>query len=333
MSTQTRLVASRPLPRLPDERFWQRYSRHHEAPLSGMTSIALHGAAVMLVILASVFSFGRRSSEDPLAVGVAYLDKSDAQVPGTGIGDQVGPPQEGRPDAAAPPQAEPPTTPPETAPRPELPKPKLPPIDLPGLDPMGGDDRPIPDSRDRTRPFKPLSPAERPPHVGPRDGKPGVPGGTGDKLGQNGGGGRPVNPRQLRWTLRFDTDADGIEYARQLQALGAKLAIRIPGETPRYEVAEDLKQRPVEFQPSDLSDLKTIWWIDDDKDSIAALAKALQLKKVPERIIAFFPKDMEEKLADLERKFKGKKEADIKETVFEVRRTGKKYEPVVVSQR
>jgi hypothetical protein len=45
----------------PDERFWQRYSRHGELPLSGATSLALHllvfGLLVLIAYLAyAVFS-------------------------------------------------------------------------------------------------------------------------------------------------------------------------------------------------------------------------------------------------------------------------------------
>ena len=51
--------------------------------------------------------------------------------------------------------------------------------------------------------------------------------------------------RVLRWTMLFDT-RDGDEYAEQLRALGAILAV--PGKDREYLVIRDLSKRPVTGQ-------------------------------------------------------------------------------------
>src|SRR5262249_16819977 len=62
--------------------------------------------------------------------------------------------------------------------------------------------------------------------------------------------------RQLRWTMIFNT-RDGDDYARQLQALKAILAIRAPdGE---YLVIDDLKKRPVTPMPKDIQEINRIY--------------------------------------------------------------------------
>ena len=44
-------VAQKQTPLPPDEEFWQRYSPHHEASLSGVTSLSLHLLAIPLLLL------------------------------------------------------------------------------------------------------------------------------------------------------------------------------------------------------------------------------------------------------------------------------------------
>jgi hypothetical protein len=49
--------------------------------------------------------------------------------------------------------------------------------------------------------------------------------------------------------------------------------------------------------------------------------------------VAFFPEELEKKLLRLELSFRNRREDEIRETRFEIRRVGGMYEPVVVSQR
>jgi hypothetical protein len=59
---------------------------------------------------------------------------------------------------------------------------------------------------------------------------------------------------------------------------------------------------------------------------------ALGMSSVPDHIVAFFPKELEDELLKKELKFKGLKENEIKETRFRVMKRGNTYTPYVVDQ-
>src|SRR5262249_57664525 len=59
----------------PEERFWKRYSPHHEAPLSGVVSFVLHGFVIGLMALAAVFLTQRREAEGrPVSMDVVPIE-------------------------------------------------------------------------------------------------------------------------------------------------------------------------------------------------------------------------------------------------------------------
>jgi hypothetical protein len=136
----------------------------------------------------------------------------------------------------------------------------------------------------------------------------------------------PHQQRTLRWTLVFDTK-DGEEYARQLDALGAILAV--PDKGDRYRVIRDLKQRPAKGEVEDLTKLRRVFWVDNKPESIKALAKALQLGPAPDHVIALFPEKVEQELLKKELAYRGLNEADVRETRFKVVRN---YTVEVASQ-
>lgn len=163
--------------------------------------------------------------------------------------------------------------------------------------------------------------------------------GGGEKAGEAGQGGPGNGPddksairqkRLLRWNLVFDTST-GDSYRRQLIALGAILAVPQPGG--RYMVIRDLKTVPAKGKVEDLSALKRIFWIDQNRDTVSKLAAALGLTPAPEHFVAFFPERLENELFEKERKYRGLPENRIGETRFEVRpKQGGQYEPVVIEQ-
>src|SRR5262249_2282402 len=130
--------------------------------------------------------------------------------------------------------------------------------------------------------------------------------------------------------LIFNT-RDGNDYATQLDALGAILAAPT-GNGVEYLLIRDLKTRPVQGKVEDLAALERIFWIDDKPESVAGLARALGLKTNPRHIVAFFPLELESKLAQMERDHAGRKEADIAETRFDIIRGPGGYEPKVTFQ-
>jgi hypothetical protein len=135
--------------------------------------------------------------------------------------------------------------------------------------------------------------------------------------------------RKNRWVMVFNTN-DGDDYLRQLRGLGAILAI--PDDQNGYLVIRDLTQRPVMPKPEDLTKINRIYWIDDQPRSVQDLSRALGLSPVPPLIVAFFPVELEKELLEKELAVFRGREDDIKETVFTVRRRGNTYEPVVSRQ-
>jgi hypothetical protein len=130
--------------------------------------------------------------------------------------------------------------------------------------------------------------------------------------------------RLQRWSLHFNTK-DGKDYLRQLTALGASLAFPIQGEKDKFLLVRDLKQ-PDKAATEDVSTIENIYWIDGRKESVGPLLRALpkyaQVKE-PSFLVAFFPKELEKKLIELElnlakRDSKFKSEDQIQETRFRV---------------
>jgi hypothetical protein len=164
-------------------------------------------------------------------------------------------------------------------------------------------------------------------------GNPNAPRGPGDG-GNNGKGGTGTlsqsQKRVMRWTMLFDTQS-GADYVRQLDALGAIIGVPMPNE--QYKIIRNLKQKPAQGQVEDLTKINRIFWVDNNPESVQSLANGLGLKPTPELLVAFFPKNLEEKLAKLERDYKKLEEDQILETRFRVVKKGGVYEPVVLDQR
>jgi hypothetical protein len=133
-----------------------------------------------------------------------------------------------------------------------------------------------------------------------------------------------------RWVLVFDTYS-GDDYARQLHALGAILAI--PRENKQYAIIGDLSKRPAVAELGDITAIQRIWWEDNKHESIGPLCSALGIKPIPAYVVAFFPESLERKLLKIELQYQDLREHQIKETRFKIRKTADGYEPVVVSQK
>jgi len=136
--------------------------------------------------------------------------------------------------------------------------------------------------------------------------------------------------RQLRWRILFDTQ-NGKDYADQLEALGAMLAI--PSEDQaKYDVIHDLSQRPVKPSVENLSKTQHIFWIDSDPHSVAPLSEALGLKQAPQAFVVFLPRYIEDELLRKELAYAKQKEEDIQETSFKFYRSKTGFQIKVASQ-
>jgi hypothetical protein len=138
--------------------------------------------------------------------------------------------------------------------------------------------------------------------------------------------------RQLRWILAFNTK-DAKDYAKQLQELGAILAVPEGKESGQFRVFRNLKELPVKGEIEDLTKVKMIFWVDDNEQSVKSLAKVLGFKEVPRLVIAFFSEKLEEELHEKEIKFQNRKEEEIEQTKFKIIRRNDRFQIEVGEQK
>lgn len=331
----------------PDDSIWVRYSPHHEFPLSSVASVALHVLVGGLLVLGVIYApkLGcLASKEAPVDIGAIEIVPGPNDVARAGGGGGAGGAGAGAPDehVETGPEDKNVARPAELA---ELPVPQA-----DNFDPLNLRKLTLPDGRhavananEAMSSLEKVSEAARAKiwkGVGGGGSGPGTGGGrdrgkdTGVGPGEGDGGRGKLTTQQkrvLRWRMTFDTRS-GEDYARQLSALGAILAIPDPADPKQYLVIEDLKQRPAKGQVKDLGQIKRIFWTDDKPDSVASLSRALGFQPVPSHVVAFFPKSLEEKLLAMELKFRGRREDQIQETRFRVVPSGTTYEPRVESQ-
>jgi hypothetical protein len=326
----------------PENSVWIRYHPWIEGVMAHISAWSIHllvigGAVLWFTYLAYALGFARPSRSLPMAPVRLAVPTGDGQPVGAKAeGRDNAPPKEALPDRNGGEQRNGLSSPID---RPELPSPPKEVIPEfpqsgeraanPGGDTMGAFielDRQLGEMR-KTR-------SEGNGGTGPVAGtRPGD--GPGQKPGAGGEAGSPTatveQQRMMRWSMRFDTQ-NGADYLRQLEALGAVLAI--PDGANSYKVV-DLTKRPLRAEDRDLSAGKRIWWFDKNPQSVAGLMTAMRLSFRPQRIVALIPKDVEEELAKKELET-GLKVDDIFETTFGVRVPGvggRKYDVWVIGQK
>jgi hypothetical protein len=340
MTPHTPAAAPRRLP--PEEQFWKHYSPHHEFPLSSVTSVGLHILVLALLMLLGwvAYKLGIEDNKPPEVVTVVVGGGGGSKegVPGAN-GDGLGqPPPEAvvqPPNPANPPAGEVKDLRPQVE--------DVDPLTLPRSD--DGRNRAISIAPEVSRRLNGISRDARAKWFGslgsPGQGGPGRGSRTGTGDGPSGGPGngpgQPLSQRQkrvLRWSMTFNTE-NGDDYARQLAGLkpGGGAILAVPVGEDGYEVLRDLSRRPARGKVEDLAALQRIFWIDKKPESVAGLARALQIPPPP-FFVAFFPRDLEEELARLEKQKAGNvSEDDIAETRFGVVPSADGYRPVVRSVR
>jgi hypothetical protein len=343
-------TSTRSSPKLPPEPTWsQRYSPHHEFPLSAITSSGLHllFLGLMALLLWLGISRATNTDTDPLPASAVVMDEPSGGGGGDpkGVKGGVRGGATGSPDAVDDDTPINPNGPINIAPvaREKLKEAredavKLPEFNDPDLNRLiedGGKEvdaiiRLNKDVRNKLREGLAADKGKGGPGTGGGEGSGSGPG-RGNDVGP-GTGKNKREPRVLRWTLIFNT-RDGNDYANQLAGLGAILAIPSPKDPNVYLKIDNLNKRPVEAIPEDLANIKRIYWVDDKAASVTSLARALGLPGAPPHVVAFFPESLESELLAMELKYRGLREEQIRETRFEIRRFGGVYRPVVVSQR
>lgn len=329
-------------PQLPDERFWVKYSPHHELPVSGAASLLWHVAAIVGMFVLGLVVAWNRPNEMPIEA-VQY----DGEPGGGGTGGTGTTPGQGGPSALV--DAATPNELPRDAVLPKTPLADIKDLHITPADILNDLDRNADATRDvaeliqrGTQSLEKIAKLDKALRDGLING--GTPGSGG---GSGGGNGTGIGPgdgpgtgtmnqrtkRKLRWTIMFNTNSN--DYLHQLEVLEAILSFR--GADQSIFVAKNLTKRPVPFERSsedELRKLNRIFWIDDNSASVEQLMRAMGRSESPSQVVALFPLRLESELLAKEKAFRNREEDSIVETRFQILMRGsRRYEIVVVDQR
>ncbi len=244
MSTTARYDKKPILP--PEEKFWQRYSPHHELPLAGATSFFLHGLVLGTMALAAVWVMFQRDSESnkPVSIDVVTFTGSGDGSEGAG-GEPGGPGEPARlteftPGAVAEPREISPETsanlkdaaPAEFA----IPEVVQRSDELESM--LANLEKDAAQQANKTPPSKPAKIAM--PKTGNPKGRGGL-GGAGDGpgkgskgtgIGLGGVSGRKATTAEIyAWRWRFDLRGGGKEHVDKYVAMGVTVALRARTES------------------------------------------------------------------------------------------------------
>lgn len=318
----------------PEEKFWQRYSPHHEAPVSGVTSVVVH-LLVILLLLGVVWLHGKLKIDEqyaPLPLDVVSI--APAGGDGKPIGKDDGP--GGRKDGSN--KEEDLLI--DDRKGPALEHAQLTPATKQAILLEFDNDPNIARLLEKqTEQFKieigtlqiearrKLREAITP--RGPAGaGKDGRGPGSGPGEGTGKGAASLRRDRVLRWALNFST-ADGKDYRNQLAGFGAIIGVPVPGKDGEFLLIRDLKN-PAAARVEDISMLDRIYWYDDKPESVRSLFSILPQDR-PVYFVAFFPESLEKdllrkELAFTQEKYRTRDEGRIHQTKFDVIRNGDRYD-------
>jgi hypothetical protein len=146
--------------------------------------------------------------------------------------------------------------------------------------------------------------------------------------GPGGFGTDSTRARSMRWVLRF-TFQDGRDYLRQLSLLKATILIPIPPTNNDMMIFKDLStgapNRPA--TAAEIDDLsRQMRFCEITSKSVQEIGQAFRLNFTPQSYFAFFPKDLEARLARDEENYRGRKAKDIEETIFKVTVNGNNFD-------
>lgn len=307
----------------PEEEFWERYNRRLEFPLATVAAVLLHVAVAAFVIFlfVKVMAGGPDKSAVPVSlIDVGGMDEAGLGSVGSGGGDAI---KEGENQFKA--QQ-------DVLPTPE----QLAQADVAIKNIMMDDAGKLPVAAANKAAFvnadqellKKIMGSRR--GDGPGDGK----GTTGEAgKGPGGTGSDSTRARSLRWVLRFQTN-DGVDYVKQLAAMGASILVPLPPENKQCLIFTDLNNpNPRNATDDDLRGLsRQIKFSDTRPASVEGVRSALRVTQPAQSFWAFFPRGLEDELSRKELSYRNRRSEDIEETIFRVIVRGGNYEVVVVGQ-
>ena len=137
--------------------------------------------------------------------------------------------------------------------------------------------------------------------------------------------------RALGWNIIFETTT-AKSYLDQLASMNATLIFPKPGEPLANAVMFTELSKGYNGVPFGAKELNTLFFADEERHSMQPLARELKLDFSPELMIAVFPKDVEERLAQLSMAYRNLPEDRIEQTDFKILIKNGKYNITVVSQ-
>lgn len=160
--------------------------------------------------------------------------------------------------------------------------------------------------------------------------------GDGTQPGAHGpGAADTTKARGLRWILKFDTRS-GRDYLNQLAAMKAVILVPTPDGKKMYIFRDLINPKPGTLaSDADLDGMANqIQFSDMRQKSVEAVAEALGVQGyTPLAFWAFFPKGMEQRLADLEVRYRNKRPEDVRQTTFRVVIRGGEVDLIVIDQQ
>ncbi len=153
-------------------------------------------------------------------------------------------------------------------------------------------------------------------------------------MGPGGFGASSTYARALRWILRFDTSS-GDDYVAQMSGIGGVVMVAVPPDNKNTLIFKN--PRNAQSAPATDEDIqkytKMIQFAEVRKEAVEMVAKALKLTFTPRSFFAYFPRELEEKLAALEKNYQNKNPEQIRSTAFKVIVRGGNYDFIVVEQK
>jgi hypothetical protein len=138
---------------------------------------------------------------------------------------------------------------------------------------------------------------------------------------------------EQRWSIIFKPGQPENEYARQLDALGIELAVVASGDELDY-YSNFSRATPTKRRGPARGDhrLFFLWQGKGRKGSDMALLTKAGVTVGDQAVFQFFPAGAEQRLAELEVRFKGRQPGEIRVTRFTVVPNGSSYDFQVVAQ-
>ena len=174
----------------------------------------------------------------------------------------------------------------------------------------------------------PVMPTGGPVASGKRASKLGT-GGPGLGFGPGDGG----VAREQRWSIVYNTGQSPEEYARQLDALGVELAV-VAGPDQLVYLSNLSSPEPTRRVGSGRSDgrLYFLWQGRGRKARDLALLRKAGIEVGEGVVLQFYPKGVEDQLAQLEVRYRGRQPGEIRVTRFSVVPKGDGYGFQVIAQ-